>query len=74
MEGMVGIVVGFVGCFVIIITLTIVACCYGEENNRLRRENRQLRRVLDDYHRLEQASLSACITLAQETQRHIGGR
>lgn len=74
MEGMVGIIVGFVSCFVIIITLTIVACCCGEENNRLRRENRRLRRALEDYHRLEQASLNAYTALAWEAQRQIGGR
>lgn len=74
MEGMVGIVFGFVSCLAIIITLTVAVCCYETANARLRRENRRLRRALEDYHQLEQASLNACIALAQETQRHIGGR
>lgn len=74
MEGLVGIIVGFVACIAIIITLIIAVCCYETANARLHRENRRLRRALEDYHRLEQASLNACIALAQETQRQIGGR
>ena len=74
MEEMVGIIVGLIGCLVIIIALTIAICCYETANARLRRENRRLRRALEDYHRLEQASLNAYTALAWEAQRQIGGR
>lgn len=74
MEETVELIIAFVFCIALIIALIVVICCYETENSRLRRENRRLRRTLEDYHRLEQSSLNACITLAQETQRYIGGR
>ncbi len=74
MEGTVGIIVGFVACIAIIIALTIAVCCYGEENSRLRRENRRLRQTIEDYQRLEQASMNAYTALAREAQRQIGDK
>lgn len=74
MEGLVGIIVGFVACIAIIITLIIAVCCYETANARLRRENRRLRQTLEDYYRLEQASMDAYTALAWEAQRQIGGR
>lgn len=73
-EEMIGIIVGLVCCLMIIIALTIAVCWYGEENSKLRRENRRLRRTLADYQRLEEASLNAYIALAWEAQRQIGNR
>lgn len=73
MEEMVIVIVGFVCCLMIIITLILAVCWYGAENSRLYKENRRLRRVLEDYARLEQASLDAQAALSQETQRYMAG-
>lgn len=69
MEETIGIIIGFVCCFTIIIALVVAVCCYEAENSRLRKENRRLRRTLRDYCRLEQASLDAHAALFWETQR-----
>lgn len=73
MEEIVCIIFGFFVCFAIIIALIIAVCWYGAENSRLYKENRRLRRVLEDYYQLEQASLDAHIALSQETQQYMEG-
>lgn len=73
MEETVELIIALAFCIALIITLIIAVYCYETENSRLRRENRRLRRALEDYQRLEQASLEAHIALTCEAQRYIGG-
>lgn len=55
--------------FAIALFLLIVICCLDHQVSKLRRENKLLRRVLEDYYRLEDGRIRASRAMAREAER-----
>lgn len=64
-------------CFVLLssilvtvaVILLITACCFYEEICKLRKDNKLLRRVLEEYYQLEDGSKRAARAMAREAKR-----